>query len=102
MKTSHTRGHDIEYIDDKWYFCDSRDPVDENYTGMPCGHCGKHDTADGHDGCLGTLPGLMNACCGHGKLGEAYIQFLDGTIISGNSAQIISSELKKYNETLRK
>ena len=102
MVKSKFRGYDIEYINDEWYFCNSGDPVAENHTEMPCGHCGKHDTKDGHDGCLGTLPGLMNACCGHGEFEETYVQFLDGTIISGNSGQIILAELKKYNETLRK
>lgn len=41
-----------------------------------CGHCGLDATPEGHDGCLGTLPGdVMNACCGHGNNDSAYIQF---------------------------
>ena len=40
-----------------------------------CTHCGKERTAEGHDGCVGTLPNVMNACCGHGKVNEAYVQF---------------------------
>jgi ribosomal protein L37AE/L43A len=41
-----------------------------------CGHCKKSKTPEGHDGCLGTLPGdVMNACCGHGEKVGAYIQY---------------------------
>lgn len=32
------------------------------------------------DPCLGRLPGVKNACCGHGKE-QAYIQFNDKKII---------------------
>ncbi len=48
-----------------------------------CGYCGLAKTPEGHDGCLGTLPGdVMNACCGHGRPNEAYIQFWDGSRIA--------------------
>ena len=41
-----------------------------------CGKCKKGPTKEGHDGCLGTLPGpIMNACCGHGSDSQAYIQY---------------------------
>ena len=40
-----------------------------------CLHCGLKRTSEGHDGCIGTLPNVMNACCGHGRTSEAYIQF---------------------------
>ena len=40
-----------------------------------CLHCKKHNTPEGHDGCIGTLIGVMNACCGHGETSSAYVQF---------------------------
>lgn len=40
-----------------------------------CGHCGLKRTPEGHDGCIGTLEGVMNACCGHGEDKVAYVQF---------------------------
>ncbi len=41
-----------------------------------CVKCKKGPTKEGHDGCLGTLPGsIMNACCGHGNNEIAYIQY---------------------------
>lgn len=30
-----------------------------------CGHCGE-TCGDGPDPCLGYLPGVISACCGHG------------------------------------
>ena len=60
-------------------------PVQYNKN-IPCGKCNKSVTKEGHDACLGTLPGVMNACCGHGKKQEAYIQFLDGFAIRGKDA----------------
>lgn len=52
-----------------------------------CVMCQKGPTIEGHDGCLGTLPGpIMNACCGHGETGIAYIQYRDGKIIAGAEA----------------
>lgn len=40
-----------------------------------CDHCGLDRTLEGHDGCIGTLKGVMNACCGHGGDEVPYIQF---------------------------
>jgi len=84
------RGHDIYQKNGKWFYLDG-DIVENRKS---CGHCGKHDTEEGHDGCLGTLPGVMNACCGHGQANEAYVQFWDGICIRGHSAIIIATELK--------
>lgn len=84
--TSTLRGHDIYWDDSEWRFCDTRAPTASTHYERPCGHCGRHDTAEGHDGCLGTLPGVMNACCGHGQLGEAYIQYPGGDCVRGPAA----------------
>lgn len=40
-----------------------------------CTHCNKKRTKEGHDGCIGTLLGVANACCGHGEEAVAYVQF---------------------------
>lgn len=49
-----------------------------------CGHCGRGNTSEDHDGCLGILTGgVMNACCGHGTTKEAYVQFWDGLTVDG-------------------
>lgn len=82
------RGHDIEaYNNEKWLFSDSRKLVSENIN-INCGNCGEESTVEGHDGCLGTIPNIMNACCGHGVESECYVQFLNGRCISGKEAII--------------
>lgn len=98
MVKSHHRGHQIEFINDQWCYSDTKTPTVINgvYQKRHCGYCGKHNTED-HDGCLGVLPGLMNACCGHGVNKEAYVQFLDGFVIGGEDAVKILNVLKLYN-----
>lgn len=66
--------------------------------GSTCTKCGEPHKHNEADPCLGMLPGVMNACCGHGKIGSAYLQFLDGQCIRGQSALIIIEELKKQPE----
>lgn len=68
------RGHKIKCIKDVWYYCDTGTPV-KKQPDRACGYCGRPNTPEGHDGCLGKLPGVQNACCGHGNLKEAYVQF---------------------------
>jgi hypothetical protein len=49
---------------------------------VPCGLCGQLQTPEGHDACLGTLPGVKFACCGHGRE-EGYVVFETGQTIRG-------------------
>jgi hypothetical protein len=63
----------MEFRDNIWVFSKTGLPVSEDKD-IDCGHCGLANTPDGHDGCLGTIAGVMNACCGHGN-GGAYIQY---------------------------
>lgn len=78
------RGHLIEERDGKWVYSDTQTTSTEHREA--CGHCGKRDTVEGHDGCLGTLYGVMNACCGHGVAEEAYVQFESGDRLGGREA----------------
>jgi len=95
---SKLRGHDIECINGEWIYCDNKKPTAGNYQDRPCGFCGRHSTEDGHDDCLGTLPGVMNACCGHGDIRDVYVQFLDGFSVYRDDAIVIQNILKKYRE----
>ena len=67
------RGHQIVCVNGEWLYADTMTPT----AGHPrdCGHCGLPNTPEGHDGCLGALPGVMNACCGHGDVATAYVQY---------------------------
>lgn len=88
------RGHETESIDgEKWVYCDTKEPVPNNKN-RACGVCGIENTEEGHDPCLGTLPLLMNACCGHGIVSRAYIQFWGGFCIRGRKARVLIKILK--------
>lgn len=69
---SHKRGNPIYFDTDKkeWLSEDST-PVEFD---QRCSRCGQLPTPEGHDACLGTLPGIENACCSHG-VGYPYLMF---------------------------
>jgi len=102
MVTARHRGNDIEFANNTWIYSDTKEPVPNNYKDRPCGYCGKAFTKEGHDCCLGTLQGLMNACCGHGKTEEAYVQFWDESCIRGEDAKIIIEVLKRNRDKCTK
>ena len=80
------RGHRIEWRCGQWVYCDTGEPTVETWADRPCGHCGRHNTPDGHDGCLGHIPGVVNACCGHGNVDEAYVSYAIGYCLRGEKA----------------
>lgn len=84
--TSSLRGWPIEFKDGEWYFSDTGKPTESTWRDRPCGYCGLPPTPEGHDGCLGTLEGVANACCGHGEPQTAYVQFENGDRIGGREA----------------
>lgn len=60
---AYKRGWPLVYRDGRWVYEDTGEPIDEE---RPCRRCNKMPTEDSHDACLGTIPGLVSACCGHG------------------------------------
>lgn len=76
------RGHEIAFVQGTWIYADTGLPVSDE-PGRKCGHCGADNCDDECDPCLGNLPGVMNACCGHGDRDSSYIQFVNGVIVSG-------------------
>ena len=82
--TSYLRGHPIFFKDSEWFYAGSNTPTIGNE--RDCGHCGSENSEEGHDGCLGKLPGVMNACCGHGVTDEAYVQFSPENCLRGEDA----------------
>lgn len=91
---SYLRGHEIEFLNGEFIYTDTKKPTISTYETRPCGHCDMSQTTEGHDGCLGTLKGVMNACCGHGQINDSYVQLLDGHTIHGNDADTILNILK--------
>lgn len=96
MSSSTWRGNAIHYDESLylWLYEDGQRVMD--HVDRPCGHCGKGNTIEGHDGCLGTLPGVMNACCGHGEERMAYVQFEEGKLESG---AVAVATLRRMKET---
>ena len=95
MARSFLRGHPIVIEDGRWIYKDTRQHTTGNP--RPCGHCGKEGTLQGHDGCLGTLQGVMNACCGHGIEDEAYVQFSPGNEVYGKKAVDMIKKIRRRN-----
>lgn len=70
-----------------WYFAETGKPIPPRHGKVPpCPVCGELPTQEGHDHCLGTLPGVEYACCGHGVVGMAYVKFEDGRVVRGQTA----------------
>ncbi|MBB3142772.1 hypothetical protein [Halomonas organivorans] len=94
--TSHLRGHPIAWdaLRQHWVYCDTGEPTVDTWQDRDCGHCGERETPEGHDACLGTLPGVMNACCGHGQVTEAYVQHWCGHLVRGAAALAEIERLK--------
>jgi hypothetical protein len=68
-----------------------------------CKGCGlkvkaEHRTKSGYaDPCLGVLPGVKYACCGHGDPDDAaYIFFENGVIVRFES--LVEVEVKRYSK----
>ena len=81
------RGHAIEIDADgqTWIYSDTLTAVAKD-PDRACGRCNAPNRDDGHDACLGVLPGVANACCGHGCQADAYVQFADGLRLGGDDA----------------
>jgi len=92
MGRSTLRGWPIIWLEDapntmgskgKWVYKDTGEDIPANGgVFRPCKRCGKLFEY-GPDPCLGNLPGVDNACCGHGDSSHAYIRFTNGIIIEG-------------------
>lgn len=85
-QSSKFRGNAIYFDGEQYRYCSDNKPTAAHWKQRPCGHCHKPNRADEHDACLGELPGVINACCGHGTTQEAYIQFTDKEIKRGEEA----------------
>lgn len=59
-----------------------------------CDRCKQKGTSRGHDACLGTLPGVRYACCGHGDKRYAYIHFETGETIREEAAITVMRMIK--------
>lgn len=49
------------------------------------------------DPCLGELPGVEGACCGHGVRSKAYVQFEDGLTFRGFRVEHYGESRERQN-----
>ena len=92
MAKSYFRGHPIIYVNNVWLYEDTKTRAGCGGEERPCKKCfGKasEDSGNGYaDPCLGILPGVENACCGHGVRSRVYIRFTNGVEIRGFSVKV--------------
>ena len=60
----YVRGNLVIYKRRVWRYEDGTRLDDD--PDRPCVRCGRPPTPEGHDACLGHIPGARSACCGHG------------------------------------
>lgn len=85
---SYLRGHPIEWVgskeEGKWVYSDTQEATPTTGGEMrPCVKCGRTFAFEDVDPCLGILPGVRQACCGHRVPERAFIVFNNGLIITG-------------------
>ena len=73
MVKAYINGHDCAFENGAWQL-----PANVE----TCPRCGCTNKQDNPDGCLGLLPGVVSACCGHG-VEEGYIIFENGVELRG-------------------
>lgn len=79
IKSFYDFGSKIIKENGKYVWADTKKPFSTENK-RKCPNCNSHKTKEGHDPCLGTLPGVKFACCGHG-VEEGYIFFENNMII---------------------
>jgi hypothetical protein len=83
---SYFRGHSIIWVNDEWVYEDTGEKPGFGHDVRPCKKCGRlfeESNIDDPDPCLGILPGVESACCGHGVRDRAYIKFTNGVVVKG-------------------
>jgi hypothetical protein len=78
------KGWEIEWVNNIWVYSDTKEPI-QGWGGpeRPCKKCGFVSPTGEPDRCLSVLPGVVNACCGHGSKESAYVEFSNGVILRG-------------------
>lgn len=85
--TGYIRGRLCYYDGDQWRHKDDDESVSDI-----CPRCNLPPTKEGYDACLGFIPGVHSACCGHGVEGgyivtkDEFILKQEGTIHELNQA----------------
>jgi len=82
----HENGHLTYYdADGNLKYLDDKTPCSEEE--RSCKACGLFKTPEGADGCIGMLPGVKFACCGHG-VEQGYIYFENEKVVRFDTVQV--------------
>lgn len=80
MDKGFSRGHELYSFNGiDWFYTSTNEP---QYEIESCTKCGLKASQDDPDPCLGMLPGVKYACCGHGIPGQDYVVLNNGNRIS--------------------
>lgn len=88
MRRAYFRGHAAYYdsLGEVIRYCDTGELVYSIENGFrdnrPCTYCEKLPTPEGYDACIGFLPGVESACCGHG-VSYSYVVWENGVLTDG-------------------
>lgn len=86
-RIGHRRGNLMRMFDDRrWRWADNgrfAGSMASRFGDRPCVSCKREAASDGHDPCLGRIPGAKAACCGHGGTVQPYIMWEDGSVQRG-------------------
>lgn len=91
------RGHPTVYEGEyprngRWLYEDTREPLPcDGGEIRPCKRCGSVHQHHESDPCLGNLPGVDSACCGHGARELSFIKFTNGVVVK----QFIAERVQK-------
>lgn len=93
-----SKGYPIHYDKEKeeWVYDDDNSPANIE---RPCKRCGHMPLPDGEDYCLGHIPGVKAACCGHGAE-PGYIMLESGQTFYEEVGFTRPSEFKIGSETV--
>ena len=92
------RGHEVKRVGNEWRYTDTGERAGFGYSVRPCKRCGRDfegSNVGDADPCLGELPGVDNACCGHGDPSMSYIRFTNGVVVKGFTVEPPSFPIKR-------
>lgn len=105
MRVTWEYGHKCYISNEGYRYFDSDELLDPSKP-KPCKFCGleyteKCDEGRYVDPCLGKLPGIKYACCGHGQI-EAYLAFENGKVLRFNLFSVESGFFGKKDDKIEK
>jgi hypothetical protein len=93
------RGNEIYSYDGTTWFYSSDDMRVAEDPERACGFCNLPNHPEGFDACLGELPGVWSACCGHGGSCAPHIHFR-GDVLEGDVARERQKQMVRMRDSI--